>query len=431
LDIGRFGSKEWNPLGDFIREGAKVVIKPNWVLHKNKSGAGLECCITHHTFVEAVLDYVLLCRPSSVVVGDAPVQGCDFEALSEACQVGNLGRKAALVGVPFTLSDFRRTVHIEGKVRSEQHTNRLPLEDFLLFDLSKDSLLDGLTNQEGFRVTMYDPALLARTHHAGRHQYLVARALMEADVVLNLPKLKCHKKAGVTGALKNVVGINGNKEYLPHHRKGGSERGGDCYEGSSLLKQVAEDLLDLANRPESKRRRQLFEIAYLLTSLSRYLGSDLNLEGAWHGNDTVWRTCLDLNRLLLYGCLDGQLSDQRQRVVVSITDAIVGGDKDGPLAPSPVESRFVSAAVNPCAAEWVNATLMGFDPRRISLVRESFGKFRFPLVDFEPHQMVVRLNGMEARVSDINKALSSFPRFEAPVGWRGYCESDYSQAETC
>jgi uncharacterized protein (DUF362 family) len=59
---------------------------------------------------------------------------------------------------------------------------------------------------------------MAKTHHPGVHQYLVAKEVIEADIIINLPKLKTHRKAGVTCALKNLIGINGNKEYLPHHR---------------------------------------------------------------------------------------------------------------------------------------------------------------------------------------------------------------------
>ena len=95
---------------------------------------------------------------------------------------------------------------------------------------------------------MYNPDLMLNTHQPGRHQYLVARDIIEADTVINLPKLKTHKKACLTGALKNMVGINGHKEYLPHHRKGGSGAGGDCYEGSSFFKGSSENLLDIANR---------------------------------------------------------------------------------------------------------------------------------------------------------------------------------------
>ena len=67
---------------------------------------------------------------------------------------------------------------------------------------------------------------------------------LEADVIINLPKLKTHQKAGITCALKNLIGINGNKEYLPHHRIGGFELGGDCYPGSSDLKRALEFIHD-------------------------------------------------------------------------------------------------------------------------------------------------------------------------------------------
>jgi hypothetical protein len=35
---------------------------------------------------------------------------------------------------------------------------------------------------------------------------LIAKDVLEADIIINLPKLKMHKKAGVTNALKNFVG---------------------------------------------------------------------------------------------------------------------------------------------------------------------------------------------------------------------------------
>ncbi|MCV6004648.1 DUF362 domain-containing protein, partial [Escherichia coli] len=85
---------------------------------------------------------------------------------------------------------------------------------FVLFDLGRESLLEPITDQgQNFRVTCYDPRLLAARHAPGRHQYLVSRDIIEADVVINLPKLKTHKKAGLTCALKNLIGINGNKEF--------------------------------------------------------------------------------------------------------------------------------------------------------------------------------------------------------------------------
>ena len=65
-----------------------------------------------------------------------------------------------------------------------------------------------------------------RTTGNGTHEYLISRSAMDADVFINLPKLKTHKKVGVTLSLKNLVGINGDKNYLPHFCIGTPAEGG-------------------------------------------------------------------------------------------------------------------------------------------------------------------------------------------------------------
>jgi Domain of unknown function (DUF362) len=57
-------------------------------------------------------------------------------------------------------------------------------------------------------------------HSNGHHRYKVSRTVIESDVFINLPKLKTHKKAGITASLKNLVGINTYKNWLPHHTEG-------------------------------------------------------------------------------------------------------------------------------------------------------------------------------------------------------------------
>ena len=378
LDSERAGTAEWNPLGVFIAPGDRVLLKPNLVRHWNQSGAGLNCLLTHTSVIEAVLEFVMLARPRSVVVGDAPLQSCDFNTLRAECRLDEAIRRFDGEGIPVRLTDFRRTVMHGDKLGAGRSEDLRAIEEYVLFDLGPESLLEPVTTTHSeFRVTVYNPDFLERTHHRGTHEYLVARDCIEAEVVINLPKLKCHKKAGITGALKNLVGINGNKEYLPHHRKGGSLRGGDCYVGSSWLKGCAEDLLDAANRSRVAAWRCILAgTADRTLRLAAATGSDTNLEGSWHGNDTVWRTCLDLQRILRYGRLDGSMAATPQRRVVSITDAIVGGEGEGPLAPTPVPSGFLTGAANPAAAEWTHARLMGFDPARIPLVRRRSGSSR-------------------------------------------------------
>lgn len=422
LDRERAGTPEWNPLGALIRPGARVVLKPNWVLHYNQAGAGLDCLVTHPSVIEAVLEYVALTLPSEVTIGDAPVQGCDFQALMDACGIEALAGRFRARGLAVRIADFRRTILRGNGFQGARSENCRDLSDYVLFDLAERSLLEPLApDARKFRVTMYDPALLNRTHAPGRHQYLVAREAIAADVVLNLPKLKSHKKACITGALKNIVGVIGNKEYLPHHRKGGSTCGGDCYPGRSWLKGRAEDLLDAANsRPEGWARRSLGKAAELAARGARRLGAGDNLEGSWYGNDTVWRTALDLQRILRYGKLDGSLDPAPQRTVITLTDAIIGGEGEGPLSNTPIASGFLTGALNPAAAEWVHARLMGFDPGRIPLVREAFADFSYPLASFSTADIRVLLGGDELRAEEIWPP--SGLAFRPPEGWRGRCE---------
>jgi len=269
---------------------------------------------------------------------------------------------------------------------------------------------------------MYDPALMRETHARGRHQYLVAREILEADVVLNLPKLKTHTKAGITGALKNLVGINGNKDYLPHHRLGGRGRGGDCYSGGSRLKLAAERLLDGANGRSGISQLCFRQAARFSLGLARLLGEDRNVEGGWHGNDTIWRTCLDLNRILIYGRADGSLAPTPQRTTFTITDAVVCGEGEGPLAPSPKPMGMLTCAVNPVAAEYVHAHLMGFDWQRIPLLREAFHCPTYPLADFGPEDVQVLFEA--GRFKQPWPAWNAVP-FRAPAGWAGHCEHGY------
>jgi uncharacterized protein (DUF362 family) len=426
LDREHYGTSQWNPLSIFIHPGARVVLKPNWVLHTNRSGHNLDCMVTHTSVIEAVLEYVALAGPSQVIIGDAPVQGCDFEKLLQSTDIPGMISRIQGRGLNLSIADFRRTVLPGNAFGRAKIENQRGMEHYVLFDLKQDSLLEPLSaDSEKFRVTMYNPELLKKTHSRGKHQYLVAREVIDADVVINLPKLKAHKKACITGALKNLVGINGHKEYLPHHRKGGQQTGGDCYAGGSRLKGWAEELLDAANRAQAGRY-QLFlsRLSDLLVRCAKWLGEDTNMEGSWYGNDTVWRTALDLQRILRYGKTNGSLGTAPQRLVVSITDAIIGGEEEGPMSPLPVPSAFLTGAINSAAAEWVNARLMGFDPKRIPLTREAFAAFPFPIARFDPESIRVYLAKETLTTAEI------FPfehrAFLPPKGWRGHCELDLS-----
>jgi hypothetical protein len=276
------------------------------------------------------------------------------------------------------------------------------------------------SDADRFRVTMYDPRALRATHAQGRHQYLVAREVIDADVVFNLPKLKTHKKAGITAALKNAVGVNGHKEYLPHHRLGGVDRGGDNYCGGSRAKWLAELALDRMNASGTRWTRAAFgQLARGLIGLGVLLGADSNVDGSWAGNDTVWRMTLDLDRILIYGRADGTLSPTPMRRVVTITDGIVAGQGEGPLAPSPLPLGVMTFATNLAAAEVVHARLLGLDPARVPLVRHAFDAHPNPVADCSLAEVELCVDGRAASVDSLPLPAR---RARVPKGWRGACE---------
>ena len=424
LDAAHAGTPAWNPFADLLQPGGTVVVKPNWVTHAN-GGAhdDWECLVTHPSIVEAICRYVLKAAPRRLTIGDAPVQGCDFVRLLDRTGTG-----AALARLPagdtvVGVRDFRLvSLDEDGGYATHASATRTPA-DYVCFDLAADSLLEPITNGERpFRVTMYDPKALDDTHGPGRHRYLVAREIVEADLVVNVPKLKTHKKAGLTGALKNLVGINGHKAYLPHHRKGGGADGGDAYPGRSSWKAWAEETYDTANRLQGGAlKTALFRSAAALERASVAIaGATPGVEGSWHGNDTVWRMSLDLQRLLLYGRLDGTLDDRPQRALLNITDAVIAGQGEGPLAPDPCPLGIVTLGANPAAAEWVHAELMHLDPARLPIVARAYDAFRVPIATFAPGDVRVRCGGL---ILTPREAGDAFGRpFTTPRGWRGHCE---------
>jgi uncharacterized protein (DUF362 family) len=419
--------------GRVIPEGARVVVKPNLVLHENQGVGGLEPLVTDPELIRAVAEEALRAGASSVVVGDAPIQGCDFERLLAATGLDAWAAETQARDPRFTgVVDFRRTTctFVDGvRVAMEELQ---PEERFVLLDLGSSSLLEPVTDDGGmgrFRVTCYDPRLMRATHAHGRHRYLVARDLLEADVVINLPKLKTHKKAGITCALKNLVGINGNKEFLPHHRVGSAAQGGDCYEQSSVLRRSIEYALDRQNMTSSRAAaRAIHTATRQLHRIARLARHDSDTEGSWSGNDTVWRMCLDLNRILLYAAPDASMGDEVRRRVIHVVDGDVAGQGNGPLAPEPFDLGLLVAGGNAAAVDWVAASLLDYDPRAISLTRGAFGGFRWPLTSFAPEE--IRLlgdlgSGLSAAVLD---ELTAVP-VRHPVGWRSAARTGLGDRE--
>lgn len=139
-----------------------------------------------------------------------------------------------------------------------------------------------------------------------------------------------------------------------------------------------------------------------------------------NGNDTVWRMCLDLQRILHYGTSDEELASTPQRKVIMITDAIIAGDGDGPLSPNPVTLGVMTLGANVAALEWVHCLLMRLDPERIPLVAHSFCEGNWALADFKPNDIKVCVSG--EILPDLESVAQFSRHFTLSPGWKGHCE---------
>ncbi len=269
----------------------------------------------------------------------------------------------------------------------------------------------------------YDMAETNAKHNGAHHEYLLCRTPMDADVFINLPKLKTHKKVGVTCALKNLVGINANKNWLPHHTEGTPENGGDQFPAATAKAQLEHAWMGAAKR-RLKNRPGLSRLFVPVKKLGRLVFGDTRKvvrSGNWHGNDTCWRMVLDLNKCLFH--FDGSGQPRRQPLrYLAVVDAIIAGEGNGPMSPDPKPCGVILAGTHPVAVDCVAATLMGFDWRKLRLLKKSFRVRELSFVPFRPEEINAVSNkpAWNGRLAQIEETFQFKPHF----GWVGAIERD-------
>lgn len=156
------------PLGGFkhfVRKGQRVLLKPNLLFPSAREKA----VNTDPAFVSAVAEMVLECG-AKPVIGDSPAFGT-AKQVAQKCGLLDYAKK---IGVD--VIEFNRPVPVE--LRNGFFMKRITID----------------------------------------------RAVLESDVIINLPKLKTHQQLGFTGAIKNTFGcVNGKRKALMHLRLGHRE----------------------------------------------------------------------------------------------------------------------------------------------------------------------------------------------------------------
>lgn len=378
MDWENINTNKWNPLGKYIIPNSTVLIKPNLVMNCNTAEKDvqrqLDCLITHPSVVRCLFDYVYIALKGKgkIIVADAPVQNCNFEKLLEESGYGELFcylKKKETADLTVITADLRDTMLCLSNGNIIQCKNKHNRYKGIVVDLKETSYFQEIKDKRRLRVTNYAAKDTVEHHNKGKNEYCISEVVLDADVIINIPKPKTHRIAGYTAALKNMIGVNTKKEYLPHHRQGMKKDGGDeCTENHKMLKYMNTKGNDLKNWA---LKHQYDHIKNIANEFSRKLGRILDCKeenrkqfGMWYGNDTIWRTILDVNHIVYYYGKDRVMHEEKQRTVLHFGDMIVCGDKDGPLHPSYKKVGGILFSDNPVEFDCCVVKLMGFDCKK-------------------------------------------------------------------
>jgi hypothetical protein len=300
------------------------------------------------------------------------------------------------------------------------------LDDGVHVDLGADSLLEAhyAGRRPEFRIGDYPASDTMAFHGPRKHVYVLHRRVLDADVIISVPKLKTHERVGITCALKGTVGAIGLKECLAHHRLGGPNRGGDEYPSPTLIRDLASFIADKADSGGTDLLSNAFRISSKVLNKALRTGPRGIMLGMWHGNDTCWRMTLDIARLLRFATSDGRIAASPVRKHIALVDGIVGGEGAGPLKSTPRRSGVLVFGSDVAHVDAACALVMGFDPRRIHLIADAFGIAKLPITDASFDALRVLVDGASSDPFDLAKRFS--PAFVPPKGWRGYVEFERS-----
>jgi len=123
----------------------------------------------------------------------------------------------------------------------------------------------------------------------------------------------------------------------------------------------------------------------------------------------------------MYADKSGHLQDNPARRIFCLVDVIVGGEGKGPLDPTPKPAGLVLAGTNPVAVDLVCARLMGFDYKRLPVLRQALDNHSLPITAFEHDELVCKSNDQQ-----FDRPLDEFDEislaFKPHFGWQRHIE---------
>jgi uncharacterized protein (DUF362 family) len=438
LDAERYGTPEWNPLAEIIAPDDLVVIKPNMVrdFHEFRE-EGTEALITHGSIVRAVVDYVYLAKggKGGVIIADSPQNDADWEGLWREFAYDDLLAFYREVAPDFEVKIYevrKEAVRKEAGVPVVRYARPGDPFGYSPINLGSWSEFEEIPDRWGrLYGAEYDISDTNRHHREGHHEYYIANTFLQADVVINVPKFKTHKKSGITVWIKSVIGINGDKNWLPHHTEGLPSEGGDQFAEDTLKRKTEQRVVALTKRVLRNAGPLGMRFGVLLKKIGIRVFGDTNRDairsGNWYGNDTIWRTVYDVMKCWIYADKQGRLTREPQRKFLCIVDGIIGGEGNGPLAPKRRECGVCVAGFDPIAVDTTCAALMGFDPDRLKILNKAPVSRGVPIhfVDKEAIHCVSNNPSWQGNPYEFRESFEFEPHF----GWVNYLEAAYRRDE--
>jgi len=299
-----------NPLKGFIGQGQRVLIKPNL------EGAGQFQC-THPSVVRAVIDLAAQAGAAEIIVADCSPCLCTKQAIEGSGYIKMIDELNARR--PPCRLILR---NLDGTAWSWVDTgpaSAYPPGKFTDADLA---------TSEGDNTYHQQTDSHGRNPH-GRllNQNAVFDSLFNADVIINVPRLKVHGMIINTLAIKNFVGVT------------------------------------VSSTTGTKAAENTYRIAHYGTAK----GPKHMVQG--FGNDILWRELANVWRAVIYW-KDGTMHPTPQRKMLCVLDAVCAGNGSHGNGPK-VQPGYVLASVDPIAIDAVGSRLMRYDFRQVPIINNA------------------------------------------------------------
>lgn len=411
LDAANFNTNRWNPFSSFISPGQTVLLKPNFMRHFSDRG-GTKGLITHGSIIRAVADYayIALKGKGRIIIADGPMDEGDFEKIAKITglhEIRQFYKDNAYFDIEIYDLRQERVFKKKDKIYRRMGLAGDPC-GYSAVDLGKESeFKKGDLDYRTFLGSECIREVMLSHHNDKKDEYLISNTLLQADVVINIPKMKTHNKAGVTLGLKNMIGITGDRNWLPHFKGNACHRCGNGKKRKSLvnmLKHVSDTYFGRVTAPIKNRLK--YKIGLTESEVR---------SGNWYGNDIIWRTIADLSRICIYADKNGRIAQDKKRTFFTIIDGIIAGECEGPMNPDVKPAGVLVAGFDIAYTDMVTARIMGFDPMKIPVLFNISGA-----------------NGKNvecvSNIKEWNRGLSEFKgrclNFKPSYGWKGYIEAE-------